>query len=47
MAALAVIIPLIVATALAALLYLIKHADWTADPNDWDEWDWEEEGDEE
>ncbi len=40
MTPIAVIIPLIVATGLALLLYVLKHADWTADPNndDWDDW---------
>ncbi len=46
MSPLAVIIPLVVATGLALLLHLLKHADWTADPgDDSDNWDWE--GDEE
>ncbi len=39
MTPLAVIIPLIVAAGLGLLLYVLKHADCTADPDDWD---WEE-----
>ncbi len=35
MSPLVVVIPVTVATALTALLYLIKHADCTADPDDW------------
>ena len=42
MTPLTVIIPLIVATALALLLYLLKHADCTAD-NDDNDWQGDEE----
>ena len=42
MSPLTVIIPVTVATALALLLYVLKHADCTADPNDWDNWGDEE-----
>ncbi len=41
MSPLAVIIPLTVGLALAALLYLLTHADCTADPNN-DDWGDEE-----
>ncbi len=42
MTPLTVIIPVTVAIALALLLYVLKHADCTADPEDWDNWDWED-----